>query len=279
MDLLYVLKTIVIAIIEGLTEFIPVSSTGHMIIASDLMNLHNDEFIKMFEVVIQLGAILAIVVLFRSKLAGLLKSLLRKEKSGIQFTKAFIIGTIPALIFGLLLENFIDIYLFNTWIVLAGLFTGAVLLLVTEKYYRDKATTHEVDHITWKQALKVGLFQCLALWPGMSRSSSTIAGGWIGGLSSVAAAEFSFFLAIPIMFGASFVKLVKFQVSTGLQTLTSTQALSFGLGFLIAFLVALACVKAFVSYLKRKPMKIFAYYRIAVSLILTILLLSGLISH
>ncbi|MHB1483270.1 MAG: undecaprenyl-diphosphate phosphatase [Saccharofermentanales bacterium] len=273
MDLLFILKTIVIAIIEGLTEFIPVSSTGHMIIASDLMTLPNDGFIKMFEVVIQLGAILAIVVLFWKKLTGLLISLIKKEKSGIQFSKAFIIGTIPALILGFLLESTIDKYLFNTWVVLAGLFIGAILLLVTENHYKNRATTFDVDQITWKQALKVGFFQCLAMWPGMSRSSSTIVGGWISGFSSVVAAEFSFFLAIPIMFGASLVKLVKFQLDTGLQTLTSTQALSFGLGFVIAFLVALICVKAFVSFLKRKPLKIFAYYRIAVSIVLAVILL------
>lgn len=275
MDLLFIFKTIVIAIIEGLTEFIPVSSTGHMIIASDLMSLPNDEFTKMFEVVIQLGAILAVVVLFWKKLTGLLQSLLKREKSGIQFTKAFIIGTIPALVIGFLLESTIDKYLFNTWIVITGLFAGAVLMLITENLFRNKETTYEVDQITWKQALKVGLFQCLAMWPGMSRSSSTIVGGWLSGFSSVVAAEFSFFLAIPVMFGASLVKLVKFQINTGLQTLTSTQVLSFGLGFIIAFAVALVCVKAFVSFLKRKPIKIFAYYRIAISILLAIILITG----
>lgn len=278
MDLLFILKAIVIAIIEGVTEFIPVSSTGHMIIAGDLMKFPSNEFTKMFEVVIQLGAILAIIVLFWGKLFGLLKSLLRREKSGIQFTKAFLIALIPAIILGFLLENFIDIYLFRTWTVLIGLFLGAILLLVVETKYRDKATTHEVDQISWKQAIKVGCFQCLAMWPGMSRSSSTIVGGWMSGLSSEVAAEFSFFLAIPIMFGASLVKLVKFQMDIGLQTLTSTEATSFGLGFIVAFLVALVCVKAFVSYLKKKPMRIFAYYRIGLSILLAVLLLTGVVA-
>jgi undecaprenyl-diphosphatase len=135
----------------------------------------------------------------------------------------------------------------------------------------------EVDQITWKQAIKVGLFQCLSMWPGMSRSSSTIVGGWIGGLSTAAATEFSFFLAIPIMFGASLLKLVKFQMETGLQTLNSTEITSFGAGFAVAFLVALVCVKAFVNYLKKKPMKIFAYYRIGLSVLLAVLLITKVI--
>lgn len=277
MDFLFIIKAVVIAIIEGITEFIPVSSTGHMIIAGDLMNFPSNEYTKMFEVVIQLGAILAIVVLFWNKLVGLLKSLLKGEKSGVMFAKAYIIALIPAIILGFLLEDTIDTYLFSIWTVLIGLFVGAVLLLVVETAYRHKATTHEVDQITWKQALKVGLFQCLAMWPGMSRSSSTIVGGWIGGLSSEAAAEFSFFLAIPLMFGASLVKLVKFQMETGLQNLGQTEAVSFGLGFVVAFVVALFCVKGFVSFLKRKPMKIFAWYRIGISLLLAGLLLAGVI--
>jgi len=276
-DLLFIIKAVVIAIIEGLTEFIPVSSTGHMIIAGDLMNFPSNEFTKMFDVVIQLGAILAIVVLFWGKLIGLLKSLIRKEKSGINFAKAYVIALIPAIILGFLLESTIDQYLFSTWTVLIGLFVGAILLLVVEAKFRHKATTKEVDQISWKQALKVGCFQCLAMWPGMSRSSSTIVGGWIGGLSTEVAAEFSFFLAIPIMFGASLVKLVKFQMETGLQNLSPTESASFGLGFFIAFLVALVCVKAFVAYLKKKPMKIFAYYRIGVSVLLALLLITKVI--
>jgi undecaprenyl-diphosphatase len=277
-DLIFILKAIVIAIVEGITEFIPVSSTGHMIIVGDLIGFESNEFTKMFEVVIQLGAILAIVVLFWGKLFGLLKSLLRKEESGIKFTKAFLIGSIPAVIFGFALEDAIDTYLFQTWTVLAGLVVGAFLLLYAEKRFRDKATVMEVDQITWKQAIMVGLFQCLAMWPGMSRSSSTIVGGWVNGFSSKVAAEFSFFLAIPIMFGASLVKVIKFQKETGLQTLDSTEIASFGLGFVVAFVVALLCVKGFVTYIKKKPMKIFAYYRIGVSVVLAILALTGVIT-
>jgi len=277
MDFLFILKAIVLAIIEGVTEFIPVSSTGHMIIAGDLMSFPKNDFRAMFEVVIQLGAILAIIVLFWGKLFGLLMSLVRREKRGIEFAKVYIVALIPAIVLGFLFESFIDNYLFRTGTVLIGLFLGAILLLVVETKYSGKAKTQEMEEITWKQALKVGCLQCLALWPGMSRSSSTIVGGWLSGFTSELAAEFSFFLAIPIMFGASLVKLVKFQMEVGLQTLTSTEATSFGLGFLVAFLVALLCVKAFVSFLKRKPMKVFAYYRIGLSIILAILIITNVI--
>lgn len=278
MDLIYILKAVVIAIVEGLTEFIPVSSTGHMIIANDMMKFGSTEFEKMFEVVIQLGAILAIVVLYWNKLIGLLKSLLRREQSGLRFAKAYLIALVPAGVLGVLFENMIDQYLFRTWTVLIGLFVGAILLLVIEKKYRSKAATTEVEQITGKQALKVGLFQCLCLWPGMSRSSSTIVGGWIGGLTSEIAAEFSFFLAIPIMCGASLLKLVKFQKNIGFSTLTDTQTLAFVLGFFVAFLVALLCVKSFISFIQKKPMKVFAWYRIGLSILILVLALTKVIS-
>lgn len=273
MDILFIIKAIIIAIVEGVTEFIPVSSTGHMIIVADLIKFPSDEFTRMFEVVIQLGAIFAIIVLFWKKLFGLLISFLKFEKKGIMFAKSFIIALIPAIILGFLFEDFIDEKLFTTITVLIGLFVGAIMMLYVEKNFRDKSTTHSIEDVSWKQALKVGLFQCLALWPGMSRSSSTIVGGWIGGLSSEVAAEFSFFLAIPIMFGASLVKLVKFQKDIGLQTLNLTQVMAFILGFIAAFAVALVCVKGFVGYLKKKPMKIFAYYRIGLAFVLTLLLI------
>jgi len=128
------------------------------------------------------------------------------------------------------------------------------------------------------QALKIGFFQCLAMWPGMSRSSSTIMGGWVNGLDSKIASEYSFFLAIPVMIGASMIKMIKFQSDVGFSTLGSTEWVSFGLGFIVAFLVALVCVKGFIGYIQRKPMKVFAYYRIAISAIFAVLLLTNVIS-
>lgn len=277
MDVLFIFKAIVIAIVEGITEFIPVSSTGHMILAGGIIGFPETEFTKMFNVVIQLGAIMAIVVLYWDKLWGLVKSFFQKEKKGINFIVALVIGVLPAAFFGFLLEDTIDTYLFKPLPVIIGLFVGAVLLLFVEGKYRKKAKVHNVEDITIPQAFKVGLFQCLAMWPGMSRSSSTIMGGWITGMDSKVASEYSFFLAIPIMLGASLLKLVKFQGDVGFGTLGSTEVVAFLLGFIVAFIVALICVKGFVQFIQKRPMKIFAYYRIAISVIFVILILTNTI--
>ncbi|PKK39597.1 Undecaprenyl-diphosphatase [Clostridiaceae bacterium JG1575] len=265
MDLIYIIKGIIMAIVEGITEFLPVSSSGHLIIAGDLMRFGEGNFEKMFEVVIQLGAILAIVVLYWDKLWGLVKSLFRKEARGTKFAVALLLGILPAFVLGFTLEKYIDRYLWSTPTVIAALIVGALLMIAFERRYRGHHTVSQVEDITPKQALRVGLFQCLALWPGMSRSASTIMGGWNQGLSPSLAAEFSFFLAIPIMVGASALKLIKFAVKDGFATITTTQSVTFGLGFLVSFLVALLCVKAFMNYIKKKPMKVFAYYRFVVA--------------
>ena len=278
MDIYFIFKAVVIAIVEGVTEFIPVSSTGHMILAGGVIGFPETEFTRMFNVVIQLGAILAIVVLYFEKLLGLAKSFFRREQKGLNFGFALIIGVIPAAVLGLLFEDFIDQYLFKPLPVIIGLFVGAVLLIFVENKYRDKATVHKVENITKGQALKIGCFQVLAMWPGMSRSSSTIMGGWISGLDAKIASEFSFFLAIPVMVGASLLKIVKFQSAGGFGTLGSSEFVAFILGFLVAFLVALVCVRGFISYIQKKPMKIFAYYRIGISSLFAILLLAVVIS-
>jgi len=278
LDLYFIFKAIVIAIVEGVTEFIPVSSTGHMILAGDIIGFPENEFTRMFNVVIQLGAILAIVVLYWNKLFTMAKSFFRREEKGLNFGIALIIGVLPAAVLGFLFEDFIDAYLFKPLPVIIGLFVGAVLLIFVEGKYRGKSNVHEVEHITKMQALKIGFFQCLAMWPGMSRSSSTIMGGWINGLDSKIASEYSFFLAIPVMIGASMIKMIKFQSDVGFSTLGSTEWVSFGLGFIVAFVVALVCVKGFIGYIQRKPMKVFAYYRIAISAIFAVLLLTNVIS-
>lgn len=265
MDILYIIKGIIIAIVEGITEFLPVSSTGHLIIANDLMRFGDGAFEKMFMVVIQLGAILAIVVLYWNKLFGLARSLFRGEEKGRRFTIALIVGVIPAAIFGFALEDFIDEKLFGVPTVILALVVGAVMMIWFEKKYRGHATIHEVEDITPLAALRIGLFQCLALWPGFSRSASTIMGGWHQGLAPAIAAEYSFFLAIPIMFGASGVKLAKFGLEGGFEVITSTQVLTFALGFIVSFIVALICVRAFMTYIQKKPMKVFAKYRFLVA--------------
>lgn len=278
LDLYFIFRAFVVAVVEGLTEFIPVSSTGHMILVGDLIGFPENEFTRMFNVVIQLGAILAIVVLYWDKLFTMAKSFFRGEKKGLNFGIALIVGVLPAAFFGFLLEDYIDAYLFKPLPVILGLFVGAVLLIFVENKYRGKAHVHEVEDITKMQALKIGFFQCLAMWPGMSRSSSTIMGGWISGLNVKVASEYSFFLAIPVMIGASLVKVVKFESAVGFSTLGSTEWVAFTMGFLVAFIVALLCVKAFITYIQKKPMKVFAYYRIGVSAVFAFLLLFNVIS-
>jgi len=279
LDLLYILKAVVIAIVEGITEFIPVSSTGHMILAGDLIGFHGDEntFSNFYEVFIQAGAILAIVVLYRKRIGEILVSLFKWEERGKKFALVIIVGSIPAVIAGVFLEDLMDKYLFTPWTVLAGLVVGAVFLIIAEKYFRKPDGVADMEDISWKQALKIGCFQCLSLWPGMSRSSSTITGGWISGLSSSVAAEFSFFLAIPIMFGAAGFKTFKFWMRDGFDTVGSTEAVSLGIGFIVAFIVALVCVKGFIAFISRKPMKYFGYYRIAVSVVFAVLILTNVI--
>ena len=290
-NIILVFKAIIIAIVEGITEFIPVSSTGHMIIVGDLINFKGS-FSNIFEVVIQLGAIVAIIVLYWDKLfksiiqflKGIIlfikniciniflpkskkKVLNEKEKQGIIFWKNILVACLPAAIMGFLFDDFIDKYLFNSFTVAIGLLLGGILLIITENYFKNKFVTRDVDDLTTKQAFRVGVFQCLALWPGMSRSSSTIIGGWASGVSTVAATEFSFFLAIPIMVGATGLKLYK-----NFGMFSSGEILVLVIGFLVAFVVALVVVEKFINYLKKKPMKSFAIYRIIVSIVLFILI-------
>jgi undecaprenyl-diphosphatase len=277
LDFYFILKAIIVAIVEGITEFIPVSSTGHMIIVGDIIGFSGTEFTNMFEIVIQLGAILAVVVLYWNKIWTMIKSFFRFEKKGIKFWMVIVVGTIPAFILGLIFNDLIDKYLFSSKTVAIGFIVGGILLILTENSYRKRAkhlkVVKDVDEISYGQALKVGIFQCLAMWPGMSRSASTIIGGWVGGLSTAIAAEFSFFLAIPVMIGASGLKLRKFNYAT----ITSTEVVALIAGFIVAFIVALLVVDGFIAFLKKKPMRVFAIYRIFAGFILVALILANVI--
>lgn len=270
MGILYIIKGIIIAIVEGITEFLPVSSTGHLIITGSLIGFGDGPFEKMYMVVIQLAAILAIVVLYRDKLWKAVMSLVHREEYGIKFAKAILIGIIPAFIFGFALNDFIDAHLFSVTTVVIGLIVGAVMMIIFEEKYRKQAVTDSVEKITPMQAIKVGLFQVMSLWPGMSRSASTIMGGWQQKLTPEAAAEYSFFLAIPIMVGASGLKLLKYLVKGGAGSMTFVQFLTLILGFVTAFFVALWVVKAFIALIKKKPMRMFAYYRFILAFVLIV---------
>lgn len=294
MDFIFIFKAIIIAIVEGLTEFVPVSSTGHMILVGDLINfrgIENIEFSSMYEVVIQLGAILAVVVLYRKKIFGSVLEFLKyivgfitrntekmdESKIGFRFGINVILGSIPAMICGLTFYDSIK-ELFNIKAVGIAFIVGGILLLVIEGWFRkrskNKKTIQSIDEMTYKQSFLVGIFQCLAMWPGMSRSASTIMGGWVAGFSTTVATEFTFFLAIPAMIGSSAMDLLKFDYS--MMNLTYWTALI--IGFVIAFIVSLVVIDKFIAYLKKKPMKVFAIYRVIAGVILTVMIYKGLVS-
>ncbi|EPY2302542.1 undecaprenyl-diphosphatase [Clostridium sporogenes] len=278
-DIIFILKAIIIAVVEGLTEFIPVSSTGHMILVGSAINF-NGEFAKMFEVIIQLGAILAVVVLYWEKIKESLIEFFKfiftkgKEgKTGFKFGINVIVGSIPIGITGLLFYHKIKA-LFRPEAVIIGFIVGGILLLIIENMFRKREhAVQDIDSITFAQALKVGLLQILSVWPGMSRSASTIMGGWIAGISTPIAAEFSFFLAIPAMIGTSLKDLFEFDYSIMTPTLWSALIL----GFAVAFIVSIIVMNKFVSYLKKKPMKVFAIYRVLAGLLLAVLVFTKII--
>ena len=260
------IKSLILGIVEGATEFLPVSSTGHLIIFQNIINFKSstENYIEMYTYVIQLGAILAVVFLYRDKIFKTLRDFSPKkvgfEKSGFRFWLVIVIACIPGGIATILLDDLADKYLFNPVSVSIVLVLGAIFMIVSENKIRpERGDEKEEIQLSIKQALTVGIFQCLAIMPGMSRSASTIIGGWFAGLSSVVAAEFSFFLAIPVMIGMSALKIIKLG---GFGLLTGTEILSLIVGFVVSFVVALLVIERFISYLKKKPMKAFAIYRI-----------------
>jgi len=269
-SILFIIKSIILGIVEGITEFLPVSSTGHLIIFQNLLRFTSTSknYVEMYTYVIQLGAILAVVVLYWKKIMGTLKNFFPKkvgyENSGFKFWFMIFIACIPGGVLGILLDDLADKYLFNSVTVAVTLFVGAIWILYAEKRFRPSKLGNKDLNISMKQAWIIGAFQCLAIIPGMSRSASTIIGGWIAGLSTVAAAEFSFFLAMPVMVGMSFLKILKIG---GLSVLTGIEVASLAVGFIVSFIVAVMVINKFISYLKKKPMKVFAIYRMIFAVI------------
>lgn len=255
------IEAIVLAIIEGLTEFLPVSSTGHLILGTALMGVEPTAFVKLFTIVIQLGTILSVLVLYYKRF---LKSL--------DFYYKLVVAAIPASILGLLLNDVIDGLLESPLMVAIMLVIGGIILLYVDKWF-NKPTTDDSDEISYKQAFTIGLYQCLALIPGTSRSASTIVGGMTQKLTRKAAAEFSFFLAIPMMLGASGVKLLKF-LKEG-HTFSGEEINLLIIGNIIGFLVAIIAIKTFIGVLAKYGFKAFGWYRIVLGLIIIGLLLSG----
>jgi undecaprenyl-diphosphatase len=275
MDLLMIIKAIILGLVEGLTEFAPVSSTGHMIIVDDMW-LQSEKFLTQhgantFKVVIQLGSILAVVVTFKDRFIDLLGlGRFRKHATTVGHGRLklsqVIVGLIPAGVLGVLFNDYIDDHLFSTATVLIGLVIGAVLMILADIFGPKLPKVQTVDQITYKQALTVGLFQCFSLWPGFSRSGSTISGGVLMGMSHRAAADFTFIMAVPIMAGASFLSLLK-----NWEYMTLDAMPIFIAGFISAFIFALLSIRFFLKLINKIRLLPFAIYRILLALILYII--------
>ena len=248
------LQAIILAIIEGITEFLPVSSTGHMIIASSFFGIEHDEFTKLFTIVIQLGAILSVVVLY-----------FKRFFQTFDFYFKLLVAFIPAVVLGLLFSKKIDALLENPVTVAVSLLIGGILLLKVDDWFNNS----QEPEVTYLKALKIGLFQCIAMIPGVSRSGATIVGGMSQKLARTSAAEFSFFLAVPTMLGATAKKCYDYY-KDGL-ILTHDQINFLIIGNVIAFIVALLAIKTFIGFLSRRGFKLFGYYRIIAGIVLLII--------
>ncbi|QRG68358.1 undecaprenyl-diphosphate phosphatase [Brevibacillus choshinensis] len=271
MDLWQIFVAFVLGLVEGLTEFAPVSSTGHMIIVDDTLlhskALFSPEVANTFKVVIQLGSILAAVIVFKDRFLSLL-GLKKMSPDGngpghkLRLSQVFV-GLLPAAVLGLLFNDYIDEYLFSINTVLIGLVAGALLMIAADWFRPGKPKAASVDQITYKQALIIGLFQCIALWPGFSRSGSTISGGVLLGLSHRAASDFTFIMAVPVMAGASFLSLLKHW-----QYITADTLPFFIVGFISAFIFALLAIRFFLQLINKIKLVPFALYRIVLAAII-----------
>ena len=258
-----IIQSVIIAIVEGLTEFIPVSSTGHMIITSKLLGVPDNEFTKMFTVAIQLGAILAVVVLYWKKFF---------DFKNIQFYLKLMVGVIPALALGFLLSDKIDELLESTTTVAIALLLGGIVLLFIDKMFKNP-TVHTEKEISFFKSFTIGIWQCLAMIPGVSRSAASIIGGMQQKLTRSAAAEFSFFLAVPTMLAATGYKLLKHYKETG--GFTGEEIKLLAAGNVVAFIVALLAIKFFIGFLSKHGFRIWGIYRIIVGILLLILIKTG----
>jgi len=255
------LQTIILAIVEGITEFLPVSSTGHMIIAQKLLSIESTEFVKAFTVNIQFGAILSVVVLYWKRFF-----------QSLDFYWKLIVAVIPALVLGFLFSDKIDSLLENVEVVAVMLVLGGVLMLFVDKWFNKPNDDQTVD---WKRALKIGFFQCIAMIPGVSRSMASIVGGMTTKLTRKNAAEFSFFLAVPTMAAASGYKLLKLFMDPAGKSMLSENLVTLLVGNLVAFVVAMIAIKFFIGFLTKYGFKAFGYYRIIVGVAILLLLFLG----
>jgi len=257
-----IFQLIILSIIEGITEFLPISSTGHMVIASSIMGIDKDTFVKLFEIVIQLGAILAVVVLY-----------FKRFFRSLNFYYKLVVGVIPAVILGVFLKKYIDILLESPLVIGVALLVGGIILLFVDDWFNKPTITEEKD-ISYLTAFKIGCFQCLAMIPGVSRSASSIVGGMSQKLNRTAAAEFSFFLAVPTMFGATVKDLWDFHKDPQNQLSSAVlhhHIIQLLIGSEIAFVVALLAIRSFITFLEQKGFKLFGWYRILAGAVIIVL--------
>ena len=276
MDFIEIFKAIILGIIEGITEWLPISSTGHMILVDEFLKLNvSDEFKEMFEVVIQLGAIMAVVVLYWKKLFPFGKknnqSPLSKNGIGAYIkTDIFVmwfkvlISCIPAAVIGLLFEDQMNKLFYNSWVVAIALIVFGIAFIIIENWNKNKSSKiNSISELTYNAALIIGIFQVIAAgFPGTSRSGATIVGALLIGVSRTVAAEFTFYLAVPVMFGASLLKLVKFGFD-----FTSLEAVILLTGMIVAFIVSIIVIKFLMDYIKKHNFKVFGWYRIVLGIL------------
>lgn len=271
-----IIKIIFLGIIEGITEWLPISSTGHMLLVDEFIQLNmSEEFKDIFFVVIQLGAILAVILLFWKKMfpfqfKNKRKSVIRKDIFSLWFKVAF--ACIPSAVIGIFIDDFLEAHLQTPIVIAIMLIFYGILFIIVENWNKHRTpTTHSLAHITYKTAFIIGLFQVLSLIPGTSRSGATIIGALLIGVSRVAAAEFTFYLAVPTMIGASLLKLLKFGF-----VFTSAELFTLLLGMVVAFIVSIIVIKFLMSYIKKHDFKVFGWYRIVLGII--VLLYFGILA-
>ena len=260
MDFWSALQAVILGIVEGLTEFLPISSTGHQIIVADLINFGGERAMA-FNIIIQLGAIRAVVWEFRRKIFDVVVGLPR-ERTAQRFTANLLIGFMPAVVLGVLFADLIHEYLFNPITVAAALVVGGVIMLWAERREHRIEVDH-VDEMNWSHALKIGFVQCIAMIPGTSRSGSTIIGGLLFGLSRKAATEFSFFLAMPTMVGAAVYSGYKYR-----ELFQPSDFMVFAIGFVVSFIFAMIAVRGLLKFIANHSYAVFAWYRIVFGLII-----------
>ncbi len=276
MDLILLLKAAILGVVEGLTEFLPISSTGHLILASNLLSFPADKT-AVFDIVIQPGAILAVCWEYRARFTATFAGIASSPVAQ-RFTLNLIIATIPAVVLGLAFKSVIELYLFKPLPVALAFVVGGFIILFAERWYRQRAQSQparlieSVDELSWLHALKVGLAQCAALIPGTSRSGATIIGGMFFGLSRKCATEFSFFLAVPILFGATI-----YSIWNAREVLSVADVPVFGIGFVTAFISAFVVVRWLIRYISTHDFTVFAWYRIVFGLVVLLTAYTGVV--